>query len=200
MSAMGVVALRDTGRGASAKAPPPLPGPKAPPPLSSMRVPKGTVAHGEAEEGVEDWDALVARAKALAVEEDADDWNGVIASARARAAEEESAWAEAAARAKRMAALEPARSLVGKQPQRPPRRAIKMALVPPASPAAQPRSAPALVVDEEAEWQQMRAQAGLRMQDPPRVPQVRAITHDVFSPIALVPAPAKPAPRVVAWP
>lgn len=198
MSAMGVVPLRDVARGGMAKAPPPLPGTKAPPSLlPSMRVPKGTIPHEESEEG-EDWAALVAKAKALAAEEDANDWDSAIASARSRAADEEREWAEAMARARRISALEPGLSLVGKRPQRPARPARRPALtaVAPPTPAVRPALS-AVPDDEEAEWQRMRMQAGLRIQERAHVP---ANTHDVFGAFVVAATPPKAAPRVVAWP
>jgi hypothetical protein len=198
MSAMGVVPLRDAARGALAKAPPPLPGPKAPSALlPSMRVPKGTLPHGDGDDG-EDWGALVAKAKALAADEDAHDWDSVIASARSRVADEEREWAETMARAKRIASLAPTLSLVGKRPQRPARPDRKPALAPPVMPVAPGRSgARPTQDDEEAEWQRMRTQAGLRIQ---QSAPLRAPTHDVFGAFTPASMPAKAAPRVVAWP
>jgi hypothetical protein len=164
-----------------------------------MRVPKGTLPH-DTTDAVEDWDALVARAKGRAVEEDAVEWDSVIAAARARAADEEREWAEAVARARRIAGT--ALSLVGKQRQRPPRKQAasqgKRASPPPVSAAASPST---LLDDEEAEWQRVRAQAALRLREEPRrLASNHVAAPGVFAMLSVISAEVRPTLRVVAWP
>jgi hypothetical protein len=85
-----------------------------------MRVPKGTLAHGQHEDN-DDWESLVAQAKARAD----DEWEAAVSAAKARAErvqqDEERAWQEALARAKRIAQLESWGEVrVARQPARPP--------------------------------------------------------------------------------